>query len=330
MTVFSRKLVFFTGKMMKKSPATNFGLFLLISASIWKLCAPCPTKSEDRYSRAEAAVDRITTILEECWNYTAYRQIEQAHIRYSRKNPVWLPALSSPTPDPKGNVRRPYLDETISLVCAPGPTQPNIVWKHNGHVMAAQQTVGDLRYTRTSDNTLILYNITYAAWGKFECLQRCQQNGMEALCLQAEHWVFPKPLPEGHEVFAQRMPPVIVPRYMPFSSTCQLAFPCSQDPQQHFIWRYHGIYLSWPPGHYLQQTSCIETDRQTLMVHTNTSEITGADGRLHCASTLTLHVPWPNHTGAKLACWARSDTTQQQWFILTTPVQFNGSLPFPE
>ncbi|XP_055327469.1 uncharacterized protein LOC129580810 [Paramacrobiotus metropolitanus] len=308
---------------------SDFALFFLASAGILLVNA-VPTKRETSLSGMLGALDRLTAALETCWNYTAWNLIIQAEQAHRGKNPVWLPQLSRPPPDPKGHVHRPYLDETISLPCAVGSSQPNdVVWKHKGHQLPLNQTTGAVRHSRAHDNALILHNVTYAAWGKFECHQRCPNSGLGTFCLQAEHWVFPKPLPDVHEVYAQLMPEVTVPRYMPFAVTCQLDFPCGPNPAQHFIWRYRGMYLAWPPGHYLQQTACIEKDRQTLMIHTTYSEITGADGRLHCASTLTLHVPWPNHTGAKLACWARSDTTQQEWYILTTPVRFNGSLPFP-
>ncbi|XP_055351042.1 uncharacterized protein LOC129597496 [Paramacrobiotus metropolitanus] len=316
--------------MTNKSVAVNFGLFFLVSVLILKLSDAWPTQSEASFSRTLATLDGITVLLEKCWNYTAFNLILGAEEKYRMKNPVWLPDLSPPPPDPKGHVHRPYLDQTISLDCVAGPSGLDVVWKHKGHLLGDNQSVGAIRFSRTGAPALILHNVTYAAWGKFECLQRCQPYGMDDWCLQTEHWVFPNAIPYVHEVYAQLMPPVTVPRYMPFSVTCSLDFPCGPDPNQHFIWRYHGTYLAWPPGHYLQQTACIFPDRQTLMIHTNASEITGADGRQHCASTLTLHVPWPDHTGSKLECWARSDTTQQEWFILTTdPVRLNGSLPFP-
>ncbi|XP_055336818.1 uncharacterized protein LOC129587219 [Paramacrobiotus metropolitanus] len=322
--------------MMKKSVAVDIfcGLLVLIAVCNLQFLDACATHSARQPTRTDAALvlqrakADLRAIFEECWNYTAFRQIHQAEVLHMNTNPVRLPELSAPPPDPKGNVHRPFLDETISLACAAGSSQPNdVVWKHEGHPLALNQTAGTFRYSRARDNSLTLHNVTYAAWGKFECLQRCQ---MEAWCVQAEYWVFPKPVPRVHEVFTQRLLPVVVPRYTPFSVTCQLEFPCSPEPAQHFVWRYSGIYLSWPPGHYLQQTACIDPDRQTLMIHTNSTEITGADGRQHCASTLTLHVPWPEHKlGSQVECWARSDTTQQEWYVLATPVQFNGSLPFP-
>ncbi|XP_055340695.1 uncharacterized protein LOC129589833 [Paramacrobiotus metropolitanus] len=321
---------------MNKSMVVGFTLFFLVSSSILQFSDACAANSASRLTRTEAAINSVKSdlraVIEECWNYTAWRLIVNAVLMHAsaKKNPVRLPELSRPLPDPKVHVRRPSLDESISLACAARMTQPNnVVWKHNGHLLTAQQTGGDLQYSRTGGNTLILHNVTYAAWGKFECLQRCQSDGMESWCPMGEHWVFPKPTTRYHEVFAQRMPRIIVPRYMPFSVTCQLDFPCGPDPLQHFIWRYDGVFLAWPAGHYLQQTSCIDTHRHTLMIHTNTSEITGTDGRPHCASTLTLHVPWPEHTGSQLECWARSDTTQQLWYVHPTSVQFNGSLPFP-
>ncbi|XP_055336860.1 uncharacterized protein LOC129587245 [Paramacrobiotus metropolitanus] len=317
--------------MMNKFVAVNFGLMFLICVTILTLSDARLTQLEASFSRTLDSVDRLIAAIEKCWNNTAWNHIVQAELAFGKKNPVRLPELSPPPPDPKGHVHRPFLDETISLTCAAGSSQPNdVVWKHKGHPLPLSQTVGIFRYSRARDNALILHNVTYAAWGKFECHQRCPNYGAGAFCMQTEHWVFPKPVPMVHEVYAQRMPPVVVPRYMPFSVTCQLDFPCSPDPAQHFIWRYAGVYLAWPPSHYLQQTACIVPERQTLMIHTNYSEMTGADGRQHCASTLTLHVPWQNHTGGKLSCWARSDITQQEWYVLTTPVQFNGSLPYPD
>ncbi|XP_055337053.1 uncharacterized protein LOC129587366 [Paramacrobiotus metropolitanus] len=209
----------------------------------------CATKSETELkaalSRTESGVESLRAALGQCWNYSAFRLVQQAEVAHQYKNPVWLPKLSPPPPGPRGHVRRPRLGETIRLASAAHPAFPNvIVWKRKGHLLASRQTEGDLRYNRTGDNALQLHDVTYAAWGKFECLQRCQQNETDDWCLQAEYWVFPKPTAEYPRLFGQWLPAVTVPKYMPFSVTCQLECPCGPDPAQHFIWRYAGVYLA--------------------------------------------------------------------------------------
>ncbi|XP_055352152.1 uncharacterized protein LOC129598328 isoform X2 [Paramacrobiotus metropolitanus] len=308
--------------------ARRIALLLLLSCDHIILNETCPSKPSTGRMNIVAQAEILLKELEKCGNVTVLRAFVSA-VRNRTRHRIKLPQLTPVAADPHASVQRPFIGDTSSLPCVLGMSaDTDYVWKHNDHLVDPKQSatsIGPLHYShaRSSDLVfLLLRNISYAATGRIECLQRCG----DAWCLQKEYLLLPQPRAVG-EVFRQPLPSLTVPRFTPVTFTCSLQFACSAEPQQHFTWMYAGTLMSeaMPQDHYLRSiTGCQMNEERTLAANSSAINVQPAGtGSRYCQSDLTLTVHrGAQHAGGRVECWARADPTSQDWFSQDATLSF--------